>query len=367
MAAEARGFLVAWAPIELPGEWKQSYQQWVAEGRHAGLGQLARALEVRLDPRLRFAWASSVMILAAPHTYPDPGPPSGGVRIGQVARKFWVREPDPFLLKRLLEPHIAALKEVASRLGVRVRDYVEQGPLPLNLYAVLSGRFWRGYNAMPNSTDFGTRVTLTCLLTDIALDRFPPPSHPDRCGECRRCLSSCPTGALLGDRRVDLRLCISYWTTSYQGVIPLAFRPAIGNWLLGCDVCQDVCPWNWKTERLPQWWKGFSVDPELAHPDLCDALLLSTRDFALKYRQSAFERLGRVQIARNALIVLANTGEQVYAPLVKQAAADPAPVIRATASWALLRLGQRGEAEKLLRDPSDLVRAETREALEHFQ
>jgi epoxyqueuosine reductase QueG len=164
-----------------------------------------------------------------------------------------------------------------------------------------------------------------------------------------------------------LRLCISYWTTSHQGVIPLAFRPAIGNWLLGCDICQDACPWNGKTERLPQWWQGFSVDPELAHPDLGDALLLSTRDFARKYRQSAFERLGRVQIARNALIVLANTGEQVYAPLVKQAAADPAPVIRATASWALLRLGQRGAAEKLLHDPSALVRAETREALEHLQ
>jgi epoxyqueuosine reductase QueG len=311
---------------------------------------------------MRFSWAQSVMILTASHAYPDPGIPEGGVRIGRVARKFWVREPDPFFLKRLLEPPIEALKELAHQLGIRVRDYVDQGPLPLNLYAVRSGLFWRGYNAMPNSIDYGTHVTLACLLTDI-LVTLPAP-HPDRCGSCRQCVACCPTGALLGDRRVDLNRCISYWTTSYQELIPFEFRPAIGNWLFGCDICQDVCPWNWKADKVEWFWKGFQADPDLAYPDLTDAFALSSQDFARKYAGSAFERVGRLRVARNALVVLANTKDPAYLPLVSRAATDNAAFIRAMAAWALVNLGSRKEAERLLRDPDETVRQEAAIALE---
>jgi epoxyqueuosine reductase len=359
--AEARGFLAAWAPAELPAAWKKSYQRWIAEGRNAGLGQLARALEVRLDPQMRFSWVRSVLLLIAPYAYPDPGIPESGVRIGRVAQKFWVREPDPFFLKRLLEPHIEGLKELAHRLGMRVRDYVDQGPLPLNLYAVRSGLFWRGYNAMPNSLDFGTRITLACLLTEIPVTT--PVLHPDRCGSCRRCVVCCPTGALLGDRRVDLNRCISYWTTSYQGLIPPAFQPAIGDWLLGCDICQEVCPWNEKAARAGWYWQGFKPDPDLAHPDLSDFFILSDQDFARKYHHSAFERIGRIRIARNALIVLANTGDSAYLPLVSRATTDIAPLVRATAAWSLVRLGGRKQAYRLLRDPDETVRREAANAL----
>jgi epoxyqueuosine reductase len=361
--AEERGFRVSWSPVELPTAWKTSYRRWIEERRNAGLGQLARALEVRLDPPMRFGWARSIMLLAAPHAYADPGIPQAGVRIGRVARKFWVREPDPFFLKRLLEPYIVELKELAHLLGMRVRDYVDQGPLPLNLYAVRSGLFWRGLNAMPNSREYGTRVTLAGLLTEIPVS-LPAP-HPDRCGSCRQCVDCCPTGALLGDRRVDLNRCISYWTTSYQEVIPADIQPAIDNWLLGCDLCQDVCPWNWKAERAAWFWKGFAPDANLAHPDLADAITLSSQAFAYKYRQSAFERLGQARIARNALIVLANTRDPAYAPLAAQAAASVTPLVRATAAWTLAKLGRREEACRLRTDPDELVQREAAAALEH--
>lgn len=361
--AEAHGFIVSWAPVELPEEWKISYGQWIAERRNAGLGQLARALEVRLEPSMRFSWVRSVMVLTAPHAYEDPGVPAGGVRIGRVARKFWVREPDPFFLKRLLEPHIEALKVLAHRLGIRARDYIDQGPLPLNLYAVSSGLFWRGYNALPNSIDFGTRVTLACLLTDIPV--LPPASHPDRCGSCRRCVALCPTGALLGDRRVDLNRCISYWTTSHQELIPPAFQSAISDWLLGCDICQEVCPWNWKAEHAEWFWEGFRADPDLVHPDLTDSLTLSSQDFARKYAHSAFERIGRIRIARNALIVLANSKDPAYLPLVSRAVTDIAPLVRATAAWALVKLGSRKEADTLFHDVDATVRKEAALALQN--
>lgn len=361
-AAEERGFVVSWTPIELPDEWKLSYQRWIRERRHAGIGNLGRALEVRLTPNMRFGWAKSVMVLAAPHAYPDPGKPSDGLRIGRVARKFWVREPDPFFLKRLLEPHIEALKDLASQLGLRTRDYVDQGPLPVNLYAVRSGLFWRGRNAMPNSQILGTRVTLACLLTDVSVSL--PPQHPDRCGSCRRCVSSCPTGALLGDRRVDLNLCISYWTTRHEGLIPVELWSSIGDWLFGCDVCQDVCPWNWKAERAGWFWEGFHADSDLAHPDLINLLTSSEGEFARMYAGSPFERAGRARLARNALVLLANTGNTDHLPLVEVAAQDASPLVRATAAEALVRLGGVAEVEGLLRDPDPRVRNEARRALE---
>ncbi|MEA2359753.1 MAG: epoxyqueuosine reductase [Solirubrobacteraceae bacterium] len=359
--AQALGFVVAWAPVELPQAWKDGYHEWVAERRNAGLGHLARALEVRLDPTARFAWARSAMVLAAPHAYADPGAPPDGVRPGRVARRFWVREPDPFTLKRLLEPSIEALKDAASQLGVRCRDYIDQGPLPVNLYAVSSGAFWRGRNAMPNHPLLGTFVTLTCLLTDLEV--AAPDEHPDRCGSCTTCVDSCPTGALLGDRRVDLNRCISYWTTSHQGPIPPEMWDDVGDWVLGCDTCQDVCPWNGRGPAPPRAWRGFEAEPQLAHPDLRDPIAMSTTAFARAYADSGFERLGRPRIARNALVVLANTRHPDAVDLATLATRDTAPLVRATAARALVRLGRRDAAAGLLADADAMVRGEAELAL----
>jgi epoxyqueuosine reductase len=163
---------------------------------------------------------------------------------------------------------------------------------------------------------------------------------------------------------VDLNRCISYWTTSYQELIPSEVRPTIGSWLFGCDICQDVCPWNWKAEKAEWFWKGFQADPDLVYPDLTDAFALSTQDFARKYTRSAFERVGRLRIARNALIVLANTKDPAYLPLLSRAAADAAPFIRATAAWAMVNLVGLKEARRLLSDPDEIVRREAAVALE---
>jgi epoxyqueuosine reductase QueG len=360
--AEDLGFVVSWAPVELPDRWKESYHRWIQEGRNAGLGQLARALEVRLDPRIRFAWAQSVMLLGAPHAYPDPGAPDDGLRIGRVSRRFWVREPEPFALKRLLEPSIEALKSHAAELDVRCRDYLDQGPLPINLYAVLSGRYWRGRNAMPLDSVLGTRVTFACLLTDLPLDK-PAAPHPDRCGSCRSCVSSCPTGALLEDRRIDLNRCISYWTTSHEGLVPAPLWDSIGDWLLGCDICQDVCPWNARPDDAGTAWSAFKPDPELAHPNIADLIELAPSDFAERYAGSAFERLGRGRIVRNALIVLASSGRSDAVALIDHAAGDADPLVRATAARALVRSGRRATAQRLAGDPDPRVREELQSAL----
>lgn len=356
-AAEERGFVVAWAPTDLPSFVVSRYRTWIEEMRQAGMGQLARNVEVRLTPSSRLAWARSALVLAAPHGFPDPGPPPGGVRIGRVGRLFWVREQD--YIQRRVQPHLDELKEICHRLGGRCRDYVEQGPLSYRSYGALAGLGWIGRNGMLINQQLGSYMTLAVLLTSFEL--ADASEHPFRCGRCKLCVERCPTGALIGDGTLDANRCISYWTTQHLDLIPFELRESLGDWLFGCDECQSVCPWSPEAIRF---WKGYEPDPDLVHPDLTDFLALSNHAFAQKYAQSAFERVGRPRMARNALVVLANTRDSGYLPLVRLGCEDPSPLIRATAAWACVRLGGRKDAERLLSDPELLVRGEARQALE---
>lgn len=353
--AEARGFIVAWAPVNLPPQVQARYQQWVGAGHQATMGQLIRAIDVRLEPTKRLAWAKSTMILAAPHAFPDPGAPHDGVRIGQIGRLFWLRELD--YTRLLVEPHLEDLKALCYKLGGRCTDYVEQGPLSLRSHAALSGLGWIGRNGMLMTQSHGSYLTLAVLLTSFAVTA--PALYPNRCGRCRLCERSCPTGALLGDGTLDANLCTSYWTTQHRDLIPLEVWEGIGNWLYGCDVCQTVCPWNSKAEAF---WQGYKPEAELAHPNLADFFMLSELEFKRKYVQTSFERSGRARMARNALIVLANTQNPDYLPLVRLGAQDVNPIVRATAVWALTKLGDRCTPAKLLKDSFEMVRHEALKA-----
>lgn len=356
-AAEARGFVTAWAPGNLPPDVVDRYHRWVAGGRHAGMGQLARTVDVRLKPQSRLAWVRSALVLAAPHGYPDPGCPAGGVRVGRVGRVFWVREQD--YIQRLVQPQVEELKAICHELGGRCRDYVEQGPLSFRSYGALSGLGWVGRNAMLIHPVLGSYFTLAVLLTSFEVELRQP--HPNRCGRCRVCVDRCPGGALAGDGTLDANRCVAYWTTQHLDLIPPSVWGIIGNWVLGCDECQQVCPWS---PKAPQSWAGYRPEPDLAHPDLRDFLTLSNQAFAEKYGGSAFERVGRPRMARNALIVLANTGDESYVPLVRLGVQDSSPLVRTTAAWALVRLGARREVERLLADPDPTVRDGACRALE---
>ncbi|RMH55149.1 MAG: tRNA epoxyqueuosine(34) reductase QueG, partial [Deinococcus-Thermus bacterium] len=176
--------------------------------------------------------------------------------------------------------------------------------------------------------------------------------YPDRCGACARCLGGCPTGALLGDGTLDARRCISYWTIEHRGTIPLELWSGLGDWLFGCDVCQEVCPWNRKARAF---WAGFSPEADLAYPNLLDFFELSSRAFERRYAGTAFLRPGRTRMARNALVVLSNLAYPELLPLALKAAQDVNPVVRATAAQALARLGERALLERFFQDPDPKV------------
>ncbi|MCX7803099.1 MAG: tRNA epoxyqueuosine(34) reductase QueG [Meiothermus ruber] len=340
-AAQERGFLTAWAGLDLPQETQQRYRDWLAEGKQAGMAYLPRNLETRLNPSQRFTWARSVLVLAAPHAYPPPPKPPGGLRLGRVARYAWVRD-----YHRLMQPHLEALEHLAQRLGAQAKGYVDTGPLSERSYAVLGGLGWVGRNAMLMRMGEGTYLTLAVLLT--SLEAPPAEPYPNRCGRCSRCVAHCPTQALLGDGTLDARLCISYWTIEHRGPIPDGLWAGIGDWLLGCDLCQEVCPWNRKAQSF---WEGFIPEPELAYPNLEDFFFLSSKAFERKYAGTVFLRPGRTRMARNALVVLANLGNPDYLPLVRRAAQDVNPLVRATAARALAWLGDFVSLEPLRRDP----------------
>ncbi|MER3480334.1 MAG: tRNA epoxyqueuosine(34) reductase QueG [Meiothermus sp.] len=352
--ARQRGFLTAWAPVDLPEVARSRYRDWLAAGNQAGMKYLEKP--DRLEPTRRFGWAKSVLVLAASHAYPDPGLPRGGLRLGRVARYAWVRD-----YHGLLGPHLEGLEALARGLGLEAQGYVDHGPLSERSYGVLGGLGWIGKNAMLMRVGEGSYLTLAVLLTSLELEEGVPEGYPRRCGRCNRCSTACPTQALPGDGTLDARRCISYWTIEHRGLIPPELWPGLGDWLLGCDLCQQVCPWNRKT---PAFWPGFEPEAELAHPNLEDFFTLSGHAFARRYAGTVFLRPGRTRLARNALIVLANAQDPAHLPLVRRAGEDVSPLVRATAAWALVRLGDPASAEKLLRDPDADVTREARAALE---
>ena len=342
-ALRERGLLYAWAPLALPEEAEGRFRRFLAEGRHGGMAYLAKGVEARFHPKHRFPWAQSALLLFAPYAYPDPGAPPGGLRVGRVARYAWVRD-----YHRLLGEELRALEALAQSLGVQARGYVDHGPIPERTLAALTGVGWIGKSGMFLSPAFGVHTLVGVLLTSLAVEVAPP--HPNRCGRCTRCLVSCPTGALLGDGTLDARVCVSYLTVEHKGFIPPAVWPGVGEWLLGCDLCQEVCPWD----RFGKVWRGFRPEPELAHPDLEEFFRLSGRGFQRKFGDTAFARPGRARMARNALIVLSNLG--LGEGLMAVAAKDPHPLVRRTALHALHRAGK--PIEGFLQDPDEGVRAE---------
>lgn len=345
--AQEQGFLTAWAGVDLPQDTQQRYRDWIAQGKQAEMAYLAKNLDTKLNPSRRFEWAKSVLVLAAPHAYPAPKRPPGGVRLGRVARYAWVRD-----YHRLLEPHLRELERLAHRLGLQAKGYVDTGPLSERSLAMLGGLGWIGRNAMLMRMGEGTYLTLAVLLTSLTPTPPPREEGTNRCGTCRRCVTGCPTGALLGDGTLDSRLCISYWTIEYRGLIPPSLWAGIGEWLFGCDVCQEVCPWNRKARSF---WQGFAPEPKLAYPNLEDFFYLSSKAFERKYAGTVFLRPGRTRMARNALVVLANLGNPDYLPLVRQGAHDTSPIVRATAAEALARLGDFDSLLPLAQDLEPLV------------
>lgn len=346
------GFLqVGFAPAAAPPH-ANAYLEWLRDGRHGEMGWMAREDSVRrrLDPREALSGCRTLVVVSLSYAGPsDSGPESnryaGGPGAALVARYAAGRD---YHLE--FEERLDRLGEVLRGRwpAARVKPYVDYGPVLEREHAQRAGLGWVGKNTMLIHPGLGSWTLLGELLTTAAI----PPDEPfeaDRCGTCARCIEACPTGAITGPRELDARRCISYLTIELRGSIPEALRPAVGNRVFGCDICQEVCPWNdgippGELTGLAALWGG--PFPAETLVDWAEELLdLSAEQFRSRYAETPFSRPGREGLLRNLCVGLGNSADPAALPVVLRCLGEESPLVREHAAWALARLGgTRGES-----------------------
>jgi epoxyqueuosine reductase len=305
--ATALGFdAVGITPLD-PNPHAAELDRWLAAGHAGTMNYLHRQSGKRKDPA-RIMPGARVAVVTLSNYYHgsvDPGAtprgtrsPTAGPRVAQYA---WSADYHTVLGRRL-DRLAAAVAEIAP--GAATRAFVDAGPVPERELAQRAGLGWIGKNMMLIHPRLGSFTFIGVVLTDAALAPDLP-FEADRCGTCRRCLDACPTDAFVAPHDLDARRCISYLTIEKRGDFSADERTMVGDWVFGCDVCQDVCPWN-VTFAEPIADAGFTVERDVAAPDLASLCAAQEPAFSLRYGHTPFERPGAAGMRRNAAAVLAN-------------------------------------------------------------
>ena len=331
--ALALGFdRAGFASAALPEGAERDLTEFLSLGLYGDMGWMADNAKRRGDPRALWPDAKSVVVLGVSYA-PQGDPfalanaPDRG-RISVYARNRDYHDPIKKRLKRLA-------RWMQATWGHPVKVFVDTAPLMEKPLAEQAGLGWRGKHTNVVSRCFGSWLFLGEIVT--ALDLPPDPPHPDRCGSCRRCLDVCPTGALIGERRIDPRRCISYLTIEHKGPIPSALMSLMGNHIYGCDDCLKVCPWN--RFAVPATDPDYLPRAELTAPRLADLARLDHAAFAELFRASPIKRIGRDRFTRNVLIAIGNSADPKLSEAAQERLDDPSPLVQDAAQWAVSRLG----------------------------
>lgn len=330
-------------------------EDWSADGFGGDLGYMTRNPPERATPTTLMKTTRTVISVAVNHYVPAPAFVDEG-RYGRVARYAWGQDYHDVVLPRLRE----LARVLADRLGGKGRAACDHSPILERAFAARAGIGFVGKNTCLLLPRKGSWYFLGEVLLEAELPTTEPEAQ-DHCGTCRDCLPACPTDALVDPFRLDARRCISYLTIEHRGAIPRALRSAMGAWLFGCDDCQEVCPFN-RFAEATTW-------PEL-HPeqgvgqrlDVAELLSLSDDEaFATRFAGTPLSRPGRRGLLRNAAVVARNVGAETAIPALEALLADPEPLLREHALWALAGLAPeraRAAAERLRGDGDPGVQAE---------
>jgi epoxyqueuosine reductase len=300
---------------------------WLAEGRAGEMAYLHERMATRLDPRAEFPWARSIIVVALPYPPPPPPDPEWRARLTGRIAAYALGIDYHHRLAAMLEALAGRLR--ATHPTARCLAYVDTGPLIEREWAMRAGLGWIGRHTLVLDRTAGSYFLAGELLTDLDFGAEAAPL--DHCGTCSRCVAACPTGALDGGYTMDPRRCISYLTIEARGPIPPPLRPALDNWIFGCDLCQQACPWNGAAET--PW--AHELTPYL--PNL---LAMDEHAFRARYRQTVVTRAKREGLLRNVAVALGNSGNPEAVPALARAlASDPSALVRAHAAWALGQLG----------------------------
>lgn len=361
--ARRQGFLgAAVAAAEADLQARAITLQRMRRGAFSGLAWFDEARVLRAtDPRRTLPGARSVILLAASYRSAAPLPSPGRPR-GRIARYAWGRDYHRVLEKRA-RPLLRWIAEAAP--GSRSRLMVDHGPLAERAYARASGLGWQGKNTMLLTRGVGSYTFLAAILTTAWFERDPP--APQSCGACARCLPTCPTGALRGEYEVVNDLCIAHHTIENRGPIPRALRALIGDWVFGCDLCQEACPANDppRDDGLPEF---AAAEPDAAFPDLVELLALGEAEFRARFAGRPILRAKYAGLLRNVCVALGNVGgKNAVAPLAR-ALEHGEPLVRGHAAWALGRLGgPEALRARRTREADPWVREEIDRALEDLR
>jgi epoxyqueuosine reductase len=271
--------------------------QWLAKGYHADMAWMARSRAVRQDVRLKVPGAASVVVVARNYFQPDPG--GAGPECGRVARYAWGRD-----YHRVLRKPLQALARHIQQLVPDSEAYssVDAGPVLERTWAERAGIGWVGKNGLILRRDLGSWFFLGTIITTVPL--APDAPAESLCGSCTRCLDACPTGAIVEDKVVDANRCIAYHTIENRGSFPETIQRDMGDWVFGCDICQDVCPWNRFAHQTSE--PDFAARSGHATPSLDMLLTMTDEEFLTEFCGSPVMRAKPAGMRRNAAIALKN-------------------------------------------------------------
>lgn len=325
------------------------FPEWIEKGYAGEMHYLAKRNEAgelaRASLKNAAPWARSVIVCAINYNTENPksidienphpiAPKTGAIRVGQPATHGWIsryawsqEDYHESVLRRLREVE-AALK---SENDCRTWAYVDTGPLVERVYAKYAGVGWQGKNTCIINQQVGSWMFLGTILTSLELEADIP--APDRCGTCTACIDACPTNAFVGPYEMDATRCIAYLTIEKRGEIPEELREGIGRHVFGCDICQDVCPWNRKApaSNVPE----FQPREGLVNPALEWLAEMSVEEFREKFRGSPIKRTKYAGMRRNVAVAMGNSGDERFVSALEKMASDDDENVARHAKWAI--------------------------------
>jgi epoxyqueuosine reductase len=378
--AHRLGFKLAGITMPDPPPHAAVFERWLEDGREGEMAYLAtdRSRQRRGDPRQILPECLSILVLGVRYWAPqaskwdvilDPrkdnqkdfilsdseGSPtlagdSDASLTGRVAAYAWGEDYHEVLAGRL-QALVAFIERQAGR-PVPHRWYTDTGPVLERDLAQRAGLGWTGKNTCLIHPQKGSYFLLAEILLGIELEPNPP-FETDHCGSCTRCLEACPTGCILPDRTLDARRCLSYLTIELKGPLPMELRTQAGEWVFGCDICQQVCPWNVRFAPL-EGDPSFAPRPGVPKPDLSAELALTPLDFNRKFKDSPVKRAKRRGYLRNVAVALGNRlaggteNPVAIEALSRSLSSDPEPLVRGHVAWALGQAGGETARRTLL-------------------
>ena len=332
--ANELGFILAGVTTPDPPPHFSTFENWLAQGRHGTMEYLEteRSRFRRADPRQILPECKSILVLATPYS-PSSFKGKGPEKKGQIAAYAWDEDYHDILPVRMKE----LVEFIEHQVGepVQNRRYTDSGPILERDLAQRAGLGWIGKNTNLIHPRHGSYFLLSEILLDLPLEPDSP-FTTDHCGTCTRCIQACPTDCILPDRTIDARRCISYLTIELKEDIPEELREKIGGWVFGCDICQQVCPWNrFAGAGDPAFGKDSSIH------DLPSELLTSKQDFNRRFKRSPVKRAKRRGYLRNVAVALGNMGDLQALPVLHNALNDEEPIVREHAQWAIKEINKR--------------------------